>query len=266
MTLVLRWSSTSVQPRGLGHYLDGLGLARSHAERIRAAVLPGAVAFADARRWADQRFQIDPLVGHAGDGLVLVARKVEFLDALRRVTEAASNHDVVVKILGAVTHAAHIERHLRLEARQRPFDVVVDLDMDGGLDGEILQAFAVAGAAEAFLQPRAVLLHGARHETHRQPAVGDLSRQFDHRLTAGGEIDRDVRVHVQDRLERLGEASGALALVGQADLAAVVRHGFFALEDLAHDRDIVLEPVIGLAPRLAVPALDDLRSRDTQAY
>jgi hypothetical protein len=81
----------------------------------------------------------------------------------------------------------------------------------------------------------------------------------------GGEIDRDVGVHVQDRLQRLGEASGAFALVGQADLAAFVRHGLFALEDLAHDRDVVLDPIIGLAPRLAVPALDDLRSRDTEA-
>jgi hypothetical protein len=70
---------------------------------------------------------------------------------------------------------------------------------------------------------------------------------------------------VQDRLQRLGEASGAFALVGQADLAAFVRQGFFALEDLAHDRDVVLDPIIGLAPRLAVPALDDLRSRDTEA-
>ena len=110
-----------------------------------------------------------------------------------------------------------------------------------------------------------ILLHGARHEAHWQPAVGDLGRQLDHRLAAGGEIDRDVGVHVQDRLQRLGESGGAFALVGQADLAAFVRHGFFALEDLAHDRDVVLDPVIGLAPRLAVPALDDLRSRDTQA-
>ena len=44
-----------------------------------------------------------------------------------------------------------------------------------------------------------------------------------------------------------------------------MRRGAFALEDLAHDRDVVLDPIIGLAPRLAVPALDDLRSRDTQA-
>src|ERR1700692_1995555 len=38
---------TSVQPRSLGYHFDGLRLARSHAERIRATVLPGAVAFAD---------------------------------------------------------------------------------------------------------------------------------------------------------------------------------------------------------------------------
>src|SRR5215472_16011608 len=255
--------SPSVQPRGLGHHLDGLALARSHAERIRAAVLPGAIAFADARRRADQRFQIEPLVGYGGDGFVLVAREVQFLDAPGGVAEAAPDHDVIVKVLGAVTHAAHIERHLRLEARQRAFHVVVDLDMDGGLDGEILQGLAVAGAAEALLQPRAVLLHGARHETHRQPAVGDLGRQLDHRLTAGGEIDRDVGVHVQDRLERLGEASGALALVRQTNLAAFVRHGTFAPKDLAHDRHVVLDPIVGPAPRLAVPALDDLWSRDT---
>jgi hypothetical protein len=73
-----------------------------------------------------------------------------------------------------VAHVAHIERYLRFEARQRAFHVVVDLD--GGMDGEILQTLAIAGAAEALLQPRAVLLHGARHETHWQPAVGDLGR------------------------------------------------------------------------------------------
>src|ERR1700686_4304725 len=105
--------------------------------------------------------------------------------------------------------------------------------------------------------------HGARHEAHWQPAVGDFSRQLDHRLTACGEIDRDVGVHVQDRLQRLGQSGGALALIGQADLAAFVRHGALAPKDLAHDRDVVLDPIIGLAPRLAVPALDDLRSRDT---
>src|SRR3977135_4181425 len=45
---LVRMFAGSVQPRGLGHHLDGLGLTRSHAERIRAAVLPGAVAFAYA--------------------------------------------------------------------------------------------------------------------------------------------------------------------------------------------------------------------------
>src|SRR3954453_2809444 len=48
---------TSVESGGLGHHLDGFGLARSHAERIRAAVFPGAISLADSRWWADQRFQ-----------------------------------------------------------------------------------------------------------------------------------------------------------------------------------------------------------------
>src|ERR1035437_2293304 len=82
----------SVQPCGLGHHLDGLGLARSYAEQISAAVLPGAVAFADARRWTDQRFQIDPLVGHGGAGFGLGAREAQFLDALGGLADAAPDH------------------------------------------------------------------------------------------------------------------------------------------------------------------------------
>ena len=49
--------------------------------------------------------------------------------------------------------------------------------------------------------------------------------------------------------------------VGQADLAALVRHRCLAGEHLAHDLDVVLDAPVGLAPGLAVPALDDLRAR-----
>ena len=133
------------------------------------------------------------------------------------------------------------------------------------MDREVLEAFAVAGAAEAFFEPRPVLFHGARHETHGQPAVGDLGGELDRRFVAGRQVDRDVRVHVQDGFQRLADSHGAGPGVGQRDLAAVVRHGRLAGEDLAHDRDIVADAPIGLAPRLAVPTLDDLRARNTQA-
>jgi len=39
---------------------------------------------------------------------------------------------------------------------------------------------------------------------------------------------------------------------------------FFALPDLAHDADIILQPIIRTAPGLAVPALDDLRAGDAE--
>jgi len=69
-----------------------------------------------ARRGRPAIFQIDPLVGHAGDGFVLVAREVEFLDAAwRRRRSRDGTMMVVVKILGPVTHnhTADVERHLR---------------------------------------------------------------------------------------------------------------------------------------------------------
>jgi hypothetical protein len=78
-------------------------------------------------------------------------------------------------------------------------------------------------------------------------------------------VDRQIGVHVEDRLQRLADPQGAGAAVGQLVLLAVVRHRRLAPEDLAHDRHVVLHPVVGLAPRLAVPALDDLRTRDAES-
>src|SRR5581483_8329347 len=129
------------------------------------------------------------------------------------------------------------------------------------LDGEVVEALAAAGPAEALLEPGPVLRHRARHEAQRQPAVGDLGGELDGRLVAGAEIDRDVGVHVQDRLQRLAHAHGTGSRIGQADLAAVVAHGPLAPEDLAHDGDVVPDAVVGLAPGLPVPALHDLRAR-----
>ena len=233
--------------------------------RVGAAILPGAVALADAGRRADQRLHVDPFVGHGGDRLVLAMREIEFLDALGGVAEAAAHHDVVVEVLVLVAHAADIERDLRLQLGQRRLHVVLDLDMHRRGDGEVLHGLAVAGAAEAFLQPRPVLGHGARHEAHGQPAVGDLGGELDRRFVAGGEIDRDVGVHVQDRLQRLADPQRARPGVGQRVLLAVMRHRPLAPEDLAHDRHVILHPVVGLAPRLAVPAFDDLRTRHAEA-
>jgi len=164
-----------------------------------------------------------------------------------------------------VAHTADIERDLGFQLGERALHVVVDLDMDVRRDREVLEAFAIAGAPETFFEPGPVLVHGAGHEAHRQPAVGDLGGQLHRRLVAGGEIDRDVGVHVQDGFQRLADAHGAGAGVGQRDLAAFVADGAFALKNLAHDRDVVAHAPVGLAPGLAVPALDDLRTGDADA-
>src|SRR3546814_11843997 len=79
------------------------------------------------------------------------------------------------------------------------------------------------------------------NEAQRQPAVGDLAGEADGRGVAGPQIDRDVRVHVQDRLQRLADAESALAGIGQGYLRSLVGHRLFAAEHLPHDRDIVLD-------------------------
>ena len=137
--------------------------------------------------------------------------------------------------------------------------------MRRGDDLEIVEALAVAGAREALLQPGPVFVERARHETERQPAVGDLARQAHGRLRPGAEIDRDVGVGMQDHPERLAHAGGAFALVGERDFPPVVGHRLIAREDLPHDRDIVLDAPVGPAPGLPVPALDDLRARNADA-
>jgi len=80
-----------------------------------------------------------------------------------------------------------------------------------------------AGAPEAFLPAtgRTPPWRPARKPIGSQPsAISAVS--FDHRLTASGEIDRDVGGFMC-RIDFSGLASpaGALALVGQADLAGL---------------------------------------------
>src|SRR3954452_23965071 len=141
-------SFLSVQAGGLCHDLDRLGLAGPHRQTGGAGVLPGAKALADSAGRPDERLHIDPFVRHRGNGFFLAMREIEFLDAVRLVGKATADHLVLVEILVLVAHAADIQRNLRLQAGERGFDVVGDLDMNRSLDFETLQALAVAGAPE----------------------------------------------------------------------------------------------------------------------
>src|SRR5439155_13902497 len=64
--------------------------------------------------------------------------------------------------------------------------------------------------------------------------------------------------------ERLADAERAGARVRQGNFSSLVSDGLLALEDLAHDGDVVADAPVRPSPRLAVPAFHDLRARDAE--
>src|SRR6185436_20285724 len=80
------------------------------------------------------------------------------------------------------------------------------------------------------------------------------------------EVDRHVCAGwVDDDLERLAEAGRALARVRDVVVLPVVLERRFSPEDRAHDLDVLARAGQRLAPRLAVPALGDLRAARAEA-
>src|SRR5205814_395148 len=77
-------------------------------------------------------------------------------------------------------------------------------------------------------------------------------------VTHAADAERHAWFHARERAERAG------AGIRKRDLSSLVRDGLLALEDLAHDRDVIADTPVWPAPRLAVPALDDLRTRDAE--
>ena len=196
-----------------------------------------------------------------------MACKIEFLDAFGGVAIAAPDHHFLVVVLVLVAHAADVKRDLRFQAVEGCLHIVIHLDMDHGLHLEGVPALllpALARALEALFDPAGILVHCAGRETERQPAIADIAAEPNGLLVARAEIDRDVGIHVQDRLQRLADAQCPVTGIGQLDLLAVMGHRLFPAEDLAHDLHIVLQPVVGAAPGAAIPALHDLWSGDTQ--
>ena len=100
----------------------------------------------------------------------------------------------------------------------------------------------------------------------RQPAVGDLRGERDVLRPDRGEVDRDVgaqRPH--HHLQRLAEPGRARPVVGDAVVLALVGRPTSrrsAVRTISMYSRVFAER---LAPRLAVPALDDLRARGAEA-
>ena len=75
--------------------------------------------------------------------------------------------------------------------------------------------------------------------------------------------DLDLAGGVQDRAQRLALPEGVGSVVGERVLGAVV-HQRLAGDDLPHHRHVLAQALVRMAPRPAVPALDDLGARDAE--
>ena len=136
---------------------------------------------------------------------------------------------------------------------------------DRGRNVEGRSALAAAGLGEAGLDGGLVgAVVVGRREEDRQPAVGDLGGQL-HVLGADGrQVDGQVGPAVEDALERLAQAGGVGALVGNLVVLAVVDQRLLAREDGAHDGDVFARLAQRLAVGLAVPAFHDLGAGEPQ--
>src|SRR5262249_58779259 len=97
-----------------------------------------------------------------------------------------------------------------------------------------------------------------RRVEDRQPAVRDLGALRDALRSDGCQIDRDLPA-VHDALERLAEARGVRAAVGDLVVRALVLEGLFPRPDGAQDLDVLPCAAQLLPVRPPVPSLDDLR-------
>src|SRR5690606_12009258 len=143
--------------------------------------------------------------------------------------------------------------------------VVAEHAGDEGRDVEALERLAAARRLEAGLEVRLEVAPALRAHPHRDQPVRHLGAAAD----AGGAdqrgVDRQVLAAVQDALERLAEPRGARAAVRDVVVLAVELERLLAREDLADDLDVLAGAGERLAVRHAVPALDHLWSRGTEA-
>src|SRR5690242_15107717 len=94
----------------VGHELEGFVVGARDGQALHAGVFPGAELLADALGRTNERLLVDELVGDRGGCLILAPGEVELLDARRCLRVASENHAVVVEVLGAMAHAADVER------------------------------------------------------------------------------------------------------------------------------------------------------------
>ncbi len=135
-----------------------------------------------------------------------------------------------------------------------------------GATSKSARLLPLPGRREPCVERRAVgLAEPVRREEDRQPAVGDLRAERDVLRSDRRDVDRDVvarRMH--DELERLAEPGRVGTRVRDVVVRAVMLEPLLARQDRAHDLHVLARLAEGLAVRLAVPTLHDLRTGETE--
>src|SRR5262245_41890451 len=133
----------------LRHHAHGVRRPRPHDESGDAGALPRGQSLADARLRAAERDLVHEGVRHRGGGVLLLAGKVEVLDALGLALVAVAGDQLVVEVLPPRSHAAHVERELRLDPRTAGRHVVAHHHRHRGRHVEAVQRLAAPRGAKA---------------------------------------------------------------------------------------------------------------------
>src|SRR5215470_7399356 len=133
----------------LGHQVERLGLHRATDECGDARVLPPRQPLADALLRPAECDLVDEGVGHRGRRLVLLATQIEILDAPGVALVAVATHELVVEVLAARAHAAHVKGQARLHHRAAGRRVRAQHDRHRGRHVEARERLAATRGLEA---------------------------------------------------------------------------------------------------------------------
>ena len=182
--------------------------------RLRAAPGCAAASRAGRLRRRTRRARRRCLVALAGEEQLLDARRP------RRRSRAASSRPC-----GSSGRASRCRRRRTrfwgfIAARSSPATSSVIRTLHPAWISSVSSERPDRAAPRSSVGPVAVRVR--RREAHRHPAVGDLGGERDVGRAPGGDEDRHVGVGVQDRLERLADADGVGAVVGEGDRLTLV--------------------------------------------
>src|SRR5262245_13366337 len=244
---------------------QGVDAGAAEQQGANAIVLGGRLPYfeplLDAFGRTDERRLVNERVRHCGGGLLLAPREEGVLDLPGRCLKAQALDVIVVKILGARTHAANVERHFRLERVAARLQILAHGDAHKGRDVEFCQRLAPTRSGHSREHRLGDEARPLRAHVDGLHAVRQLAGHTQSGRRKRGRIDLEAGVGMHGALERLAEARGIRPRIGDRVVLALVRERRLAREHLADDLDVLARAHQRLAVGHAVPAFDHLWPR-----